>query len=48
MKDDNYNLRLTVLSILKEFINACLGNEFQNYLDGGSAIDAIRHKGFIP
>lgn len=36
------------LNILREFIRICEENELQYYLVGGSAIGAIRHKGFIP
>lgn len=36
------------LSILKDFIKICDDNNLDYFLVGGSAIGAVRHKGFIP
>lgn len=36
------------LMILKEYIRICDENDIEYFLEGGSAIGAIRHEGFIP
>lgn len=36
------------LEILTEFHNFCVSNDLRYYLAGGTALGAVRHKGFIP
>lgn len=38
----------SILSIVKDFDIFCRENEIEYYLMGGSALGAMRHKGFIP
>lgn len=42
------HLQKVILSIAKDIDELCKRNDIQYYLLGGSAIGAIRHKGFIP
>lgn len=42
------HLQKVILSIVKEIDELCRKNNIEYYLFGGSAIGAIRHKGFIP
>lgn len=42
------HLQRVILSIAKDIDALCRANNIQYYLLGGSAIGAIRHKGFIP
>ena len=42
------HLQLVILQIAKDLDTLCRNNGIQYYLLGGSAIGAIRHKGFIP
>lgn len=42
------HLQMVILSIMKDIDNMCKENNIEYYLIGGSAIGAIRHKGFIP
>ena len=44
----NRHLQLVILSIAKDVDKLCRENDIKYYLVGGSAIGAIRHKGFIP
>lgn len=48
MNDVNRHLQLVILSIAKDVDALCKKNDIKYYLVGGSAIGAIRHKGFIP
>lgn len=45
---DLRHLQLVILSIMKDIDDLCRKNNIDYYLLGGSAIGAIRHKGFIP
>lgn len=42
------HLQKVILSIAKDIDELCKKNDIEYYLLGGSAIGAIRHKGFIP
>ena len=42
------HLQLVILQIAKDIDNLCRKNEIKYFVLGGSAIGAIRHKGFIP
>ncbi len=42
------HLQLVILSIMKDIDSLCQKHNIEYYLLGGSAIGAIRHKGFIP
>ena len=42
------HLQMVILSIMKDIDDLCQRNGIEYYLLGGSAIGAIRHKGFIP
>ena len=42
------HLQMVILSIMKDIDALCQRNHIEYYLLGGSAIGAIRHKGFIP
>ena len=42
------HLQKVILSIAKDVDDICVKNKIEYYLLGGSAIGAIRHKGFIP
>ena len=48
MNDINRHLQQVILSIAKDIDKLCRENDIKYYLIGGSAIGAIRHKGFIP
>lgn len=42
------HLQLVILDIMKDIDTLCRAHNIEYYLLGGSAIGAIRHKGFIP
>ena len=42
------HLQLVILNIMKDVDELCRKNGIEYYLLGGSAIGAVRHKGFIP
>lgn len=42
------HLQSVILDIIKDIDELCIANDIDYYLLGGSAIGAIRHKGFIP
>lgn len=42
------HLQMVILGIIKDVDKLCRNNNIEYYLLGGSAIGAIRHKGFIP
>ena len=46
--DQIKHLQKVILSIAKDIDYLCKKNDIEYYLLGGSAIGAIRHKGFIP
>lgn len=41
-------LQFTMLSVMKDIHEICVRNNLRYYLIGGSALGAVRHKGFIP
>ncbi len=41
-------LQKTLLEMLKEFVRVCEENNLTYFLVGGTALGAVRHKGFIP
>jgi len=45
---DLRHLQLVLLGIIKDIDKLCQDNNIKYHLNGGSAIGAIRHKGFIP
>lgn len=47
-QDELKNIQKTLVELLKEFDQICRDNNITYYLDGGSVIGALRHKGFIP
>lgn len=46
--NDLQHLQKVILMIVKDIDELCRKNNIEYYLFGGSAIGAIRHKGFIP
>lgn len=42
------HLQDVYLMMLKDFIKVCDENQIEYFLDGGSALGAVRHQGFIP
>ena len=42
------HLQMVIMEIMKDIDAVCKNNNIEYYLLGGSAIGAIRHKGFIP
>ena len=46
--DDVRHLQLVILDIMRDIDALCVKHNIEYYLLGGSAIGAIRHKGFIP
>lgn len=42
------HLQLTILNIMRDVDELCRNNNIPYYLIGGSALGAMRHKGFIP
>ena len=42
------HLQMVILGIIKDIDELCRKKNIEYYLLGGSAIGAIRHKGFIP
>lgn len=46
--DDLKHLQKVILDITKYIDRLCVENNIEYYLEGGSCIGAIRHKGFIP
>ena len=45
---DLQHLQRVILMIAKDVNDLCLRNGIRYFLLGGSAIGAVRHKGFIP
>lgn len=48
MELNTEKLKSIELDILREFIKICEENSLQYFMVGGSALGAVRHKGFIP
>ena len=42
------DVQLATLSLLKDFDTICKQNDIRYWLDGGTLLGAIRHKGFVP
>lgn len=42
------NVKKALLLLLDKFVEVCNQNGLQYYLDGGTVLGAVRHKGFIP
>ena len=47
-KDLLRQVQLIQLEILKDFVKVCNKYNLQYFLDGGTLLGAVRHKGFIP
>lgn len=47
-KDEFRKLQLTQLEIMDEIHRVCVENDITYYMIGGTALGAVRHKGFIP
>ena len=47
-KGDLRNMQLALLAMLVELDKVCKKNDLEYWLDGGTQIGAVRHKGFIP
>lgn len=45
---DTEKLKSTELDLLREFIKICEENSLEYFMVGGTALGAVRHKGFIP
>ena len=43
-----HELQECILSVMKDVDRFCKKNKIQYYLMGGSALGAMRHRGFIP
>ena len=46
--DEKLHLQRTLLSILKDVHRVCVDYDINYFLVGGTALGAVRHKGFIP
>ena len=42
------DVQLATLSLLKDFDTICKQNNIRYWLDGGTLLGAVRHKGFVP
>ncbi len=46
--EERKRLQNVLLSCMKDLHNACITNNIRYILAGGTALGAVRHKGFIP
>ena len=46
--EERLQLQKTLLCILKDIHEVCVNNSITYFLVGGTALGAVRHKGFIP
>lgn len=47
-ENNTRRLQMVILEIMKDIDSLCNLNDIEYYLIGGSALGAVRHKGFIP
>ena len=48
MIDEKRKLQMLILSIAEDVTTICDENNIEYFMDGGTQLGAVRHKGFIP